>query len=196
MRTENTKPAWQVYPWRDSKERILVGAAVAFSRKGFYGTSVREISHEAGLEQPSIYHHFGSKENLYWICLRATHLYMIRRLRSRIVRTDSLLVEMREMFRAISWFNREYPEFFALLFSLVYSSPPEIAARFTSMHGGDLFRFVDKAFDRNPPKTGRLEKYSLSVHTLYSFILSHSGTRPPNLHISYYQALRRLYAAL
>lgn len=196
MRTDASKPAWKIYPWRDSKERILVGAAVAFSRKGFYGTSVREISQEAGLEQPSIYHHFGSKENLYWVCLRATHLYMIRRLRYRIGRKGSLLSEMRDMFRAVSWFNREYPEFFALLFSLVYSSPPEIAARYTSLYGGDIFGFVEAAFERNPPATGRLEKYSLSVHTLYSFILSHSGTRPANLHVSYYQALRRLYAAL
>lgn len=196
MEMSENKPAWQVYKWRDSRERILIGATVAFSRKGFYGTSVREISHEAGLEQPSIYHHFGSKENLYWCSLRATHLYMIRNLRRRIRKTSTLLEEVREMFRAVSWFHSEYPEFFALLFSLVYSSPQPIADRYTSLYGGDIFAVVDRAFARNPPNSGRLEKYSLTVHTLYSYILSHSGRRPQNLHVSYYRALRALYGAL
>lgn len=196
MKAADSIPAWKVYRWRDSKERILVGATVAFSRKGFYGTSVREISYEAGLEQPSIYHHFGSKEQLYWACLRATHLYMLRHLRRQIKDKSTLLGEIRDMFRAVSWFHREYPEFFSLLFSLVYSSPPEIADRYTSLYGGDIFSIVDRAFSRNPPKSGWLEKYSLTVHTLYAYILSYSGTRPRNLHISYYQALRRVFKAL
>jgi len=186
------KPAWQTYKWQDSKERILVGATVAFSRKGFYGASVREISHEAGLEQPSIYHHFGSKENLYWASLRATHLYMMRQMRRRIDRSGTLIDEIRTMFRAVTWFHGQYPEFFELLFSLVYSSPPEIASRYTTEYGGDIFEFVDKAFKRNPPQAGLLEKRSMTVHTLYNYILAHSGRRPQNLRVSYFSALRRI----
>lgn len=193
MKPDESKPAWKNYPWTDSRERILVGATVAFSRKGFYGTSVREISHEAGLEQPSIYHHFGNKEELYWASLRATHVYMIRHLRRKIRKQDSLLGEIRDMFRAVLWFHKAYPEFFSLLFSLVYSSPPKIASRYTSLYGGDISLFVDRAFRRNPPETGRLEKYSLTVHTLYAYILSLSGTRPANLRVSYYEALRRVF---
>lgn len=196
MNQTERKPAWQIYRWRDSRERILIGATIAFSRKGFYGTSVREISHEAGLEQPSIYHHFGSKENLYWLCLRSTHLFMMRQVRRRIVREGTLASEVRSMFRAVSWFHREYPEFFQLMFALIYSSPTEIGERYTSLYGGDIFQFVDAAFKRSPPETGRLEKYSLTVHTLYSFILAYSGQRPRNLHVSYFQALRSLYKAL
>ncbi|MBS0617874.1 MAG: TetR/AcrR family transcriptional regulator [Spirochaetes bacterium] len=190
------KVAWQIYPWRDSRERILVGATVAFSRKGFYGTSVREISVEAGLEQPSIYHHFGSKENLYWACLRSTHLYMIRNIRRRIATERSLADEIRSMFRAISWFQRDFPEFFRLLFALVYSSPLEIADRYTSLYAADLFRLVDRAFDRHPPQTARLEKYSLTIHTLFSFILAHTGRVPRGERILYYRSLRLLYAKL
>ncbi len=196
MQQNIPKPAWEIYKWRDSRERILIGATIAFSRKGFYGTSVREISHEAGLEQPSIYHHFGSKENLYWACLRATHLFMLRNLRRRIPRGRDLGTEIREMFRGVTWLHQEYPEFFRLMFALVYASPAEIGDRYTSLYGGDIFRFVDRAFERNPPATGRLEKYSLTVHTFYSFILSYSGRRPQNLHVSYFQSLRKLFKAL
>lgn len=192
MASKSDKPAWQLYPWQGSKERILVGATVAFSRKGFYGASVREISFQAGLEQPSIYHHFGSKENLYWVSLRATHLFMIRQMRRRILRTGGLTAEIRSMLAAITWFHEQYPEFFEFLFSLVYSSPPEIGARYTSEYGGDIVRFVDLAFKRNPPRSGKFEKYSLTVHTLYSYILAHSGRRPQKLRVSYYAALRRI----
>ncbi|MCB0376374.1 MAG: TetR/AcrR family transcriptional regulator [Sinomicrobium sp.] len=184
--------AWQKYDWKDSKERILIGATIAFSRKGFYGTSVREISQEAGLEQPSIYHHFGSKENLYWKCLRATHLFMIRAVRRRIGSHNSLGSELRATFRAVSWFHSEHPEFFRLLFVLVYSSPPEIADRYTTMYGGDIFDFARRAFKRNPPKDEYREKLSLTVHTLYSFMLSYSGTVPRGIRLSYFQALRQM----
>jgi AcrR family transcriptional regulator len=196
MKKAAEQAAWQKYKWRDSKERILIGATIAFSRRGFYGTSVREISFEAGLEQPSIYHHFGSKENLYWACLRATHLYMMRNLRRRVHPGKTLIDEIRGMFRAISWFHGEYPEFFKLMFSLVYSSPPEIGDRYTSLYGGDIFLFVDRAFERNPPATARLEKYSLTAHTMYSYILSFTGARPPNTHISYHRSLKKLMEAL
>ncbi|MCS6972468.1 MAG: TetR/AcrR family transcriptional regulator [Turneriella sp.] len=191
MNATNHKPAWKKYRWRDSRERILIGAAVAFSRKGYYGTSLREISYEAGLEQPSIYHHFGNKEKLYWTALRATHLYMVRQIRRRIAHQESLAEEIRAMFQAISWFQKEYPEFFSLLFSLVYSSPPAIANRYTRRYGGDLAHFVERAFRRHPPPTGYREKLSLTVHTLSSYILSFSGARPEKLRLSYYQALRR-----
>jgi AcrR family transcriptional regulator len=193
---DSLEAAWHKYRWRDSKERILIGATIAFSRKGFYGTSVREISHEAGLEQPSIYHHFGSKENLYWKCLRATHLFMIRNLRRRIGKHATLINEIRSMFGAISWFHAEHPEFFKLLFVLVYSSPPEIADRYTSLYGGDIFQFADRAFVRNPPKTFYTEKFSLTVHTLYSFMLSYSGRRPSGIRMSYFQALKTLFRSL
>lgn len=196
MQTNQGKAAWEIYEWRDSRERILIGATIAFSRKGFYGTSVREISYEAGLEQPSIYHHFGNKENLYWTCLRATHLFMLRKLRRRLKPRETLPDEVRGMFRAVSWFQREYPEFFSLLFALVYSSPAEIGNRYTALYGGDIFAFVGRAFDRHPPATGKLEKYSLTVHTLYSYILAYSGRRPGNLHVSFFRALKSVYRAL
>ncbi|MBV6493033.1 MAG: hypothetical protein LDLANPLL_01040 [Turneriella sp.] len=196
MGKREEKSAWQIYKWRDSKERILVGATVAFSRKGFYGTSVREISLEAGLEQPSIYHHFHSKENLYWCCLRATHLFMVRNMRRRITKKNSLIEEIRAMFHAITWFHKEYPEFFSLLFALIYSSPKEIGDRYTALYGGDIFEIVDRAFERHPTTSARLEKYSLTVHTFYSYILAYSGRQPEKIRVSYFQALRKLFKVL
>ena len=50
---------------RDSRERLLQEAERLFMAHGFAAVSTREICTAAGVKQPSLYHHFGSKEALY-----------------------------------------------------------------------------------------------------------------------------------
>ncbi len=50
---------------RDSRERLLREAERLFMAHGFAAVSTREICTAAGVKQPSLYHHFGSKEGLY-----------------------------------------------------------------------------------------------------------------------------------
>ena len=45
----------------DTRQRILQSAAVLFARRGFHGTSTRDIANEVGIRQPSLFHHFTSK---------------------------------------------------------------------------------------------------------------------------------------
>ena len=49
---------------RPAAEEILLVAADLFARKGFAATSTREIAAAAGLRQPSLFHHFASKEGI------------------------------------------------------------------------------------------------------------------------------------
>ena len=56
-----------------ARERILDAARKAFSQNGYFGTSIRQISNLCGLKQPSIYHHFDSKENLFRNALHSSH---------------------------------------------------------------------------------------------------------------------------
>lgn len=43
-------------------ERILREAAALFAVNGYHGTSTRDIAHRVGIRQPSLFHHFGSKQ--------------------------------------------------------------------------------------------------------------------------------------
>mgnify|MGYP001430241127 CR=1 FL=1 len=53
-------------------QRILVDAAALFRRRGYEGTTTREISDALGIKKASLYHHVSSKEDLlYEICLAA-----------------------------------------------------------------------------------------------------------------------------
>ena len=52
------------------RERILAAAIHAFARGGFQGASTREIADAAGVTDPLLFYHFGSKADLYLAAVR------------------------------------------------------------------------------------------------------------------------------
>ncbi|PJZ69830.1 AcrR family transcriptional regulator [Leptospira perolatii] len=178
MRKKDGSP---VYPtngnFRNSRERILEGAAIAFARKGFHGTSLREISRECGLEQPSIYHHFHSKENLFRKALVATHLMILNDIRSRIEKEQGLREEIVSVFKAISNIARQFPDRARLPFSLVYSAPENLVLEYTNHYGAQYRKLLEASFERNPPAKNPELKLSLLVDLLHSLILSVSSEK-------------------
>lgn len=46
----------------DTRERILKEAALLFTRRGFHGTSTRDIAAAVGIRQQSLFHHFEHKQ--------------------------------------------------------------------------------------------------------------------------------------
>lgn len=57
-------------PATDTRERILAVAAKLFAQHGYVGTSVRDIAEQLGISNPSLYHHFRSKQELFGELLR------------------------------------------------------------------------------------------------------------------------------
>ncbi|MDJ0923956.1 MAG: TetR/AcrR family transcriptional regulator [Acidimicrobiia bacterium] len=47
-----------------TRERILLEASRLFARNGYRGTSTREIAAAVGIRQPSLFHHFPSKQTI------------------------------------------------------------------------------------------------------------------------------------
>jgi TetR/AcrR family transcriptional regulator len=45
--------------------RLMTSAIALFARKGYAGTTVREIVEAAGVTKPALYYHFGSKEGIF-----------------------------------------------------------------------------------------------------------------------------------
>lgn len=50
----------------DRKQQILDVAAALFARKGFQGTTTREIAQRARVNEAILFRHYRSKESLYW----------------------------------------------------------------------------------------------------------------------------------
>jgi len=51
---------------QDRRQQIMTVAVGLFARKGYQGTTTREIAGEAGVNEALLFRHFPSKENLYW----------------------------------------------------------------------------------------------------------------------------------
>ena len=49
---------------KETARRLIEVAIDLFSRKGFKGTSIRDIAAEMGMTSSNIYHHFGTKEGV------------------------------------------------------------------------------------------------------------------------------------
>lgn len=173
IQTNKKKRIWE----RTAKVRrkILIGATMAFSQRGYYGTSLVEISKKTRAEQASIYYHFYSKEKLFQKCLIYTHLIVIRDLKKSVVTDLGLRSELISIFNGLAHYADIYPERISMIFQLVYSAPKEISAMYTRKYGGHFRSLIERAFVRNPPRAERTIKQSLVVDMFYSFILSLSA---------------------
>ena len=73
-----------------TRERLLEVARDEFVRRGFHGTSMRQIASAAGLAVGGIYNHFGSKEEVFAAVLEANHPYRVVIAALQDVKADSL----------------------------------------------------------------------------------------------------------
>lgn len=48
----------------DPRQQVLDAVLVLFNQRGYFATSVQDISRESGVSVGSIYHHFGDKEGI------------------------------------------------------------------------------------------------------------------------------------
>jgi TetR/AcrR family transcriptional regulator len=53
----------------DRRQAVLDTACRVFSRSSYRGATTAEIAREAGISEPILYRHFGSKRDLYLACL-------------------------------------------------------------------------------------------------------------------------------
>lgn len=81
-----------VLPQTDTKHRILDAAEYHFARKGFRGTSMREITGSAGVNLAAVNYHFGSKKKLVEEVIRRRLLPLnnIRRKRLEEVKANAV----------------------------------------------------------------------------------------------------------
>ena len=59
------RSAMEGYMAKDTRERILAAALELFSRNGYAGTNIRELTAALGLVKSSMYKHFESKEAIW-----------------------------------------------------------------------------------------------------------------------------------
>lgn len=58
---------WQprAVDWSSTRGRILLAASVLFAQRGYFGTSTRDIADAVQIRQPSLFHHFQAKHEIF-----------------------------------------------------------------------------------------------------------------------------------
>jgi AcrR family transcriptional regulator len=77
---------WRPPPvdWSSTRGRILLAASTIFAQRGYFGTSTRDIADAVSIRQPSLFHHFGAKHEIFRTLVELDLGPSIDRIRSRI----------------------------------------------------------------------------------------------------------------
>lgn len=61
------EPGWEpvTVDWSSTRGRILLAASVLFAQRGYFGTSTRDIAEAVQIRQPSLFHHFQAKHEIF-----------------------------------------------------------------------------------------------------------------------------------
>lgn len=154
----------------DTRRKILAGARAAFARGGYDGTSMREICAACGFQQPSVYHHFQNKANLFRTILFESHDRLLVAVRTGLVTDQNDRVEVQSIFDAINRFHKREPTHLYLTFRLVFSAPPPLQREFARNSSADYFRFLKAACQRHKTPDRR-RRLGLLNDLLRSFLL-------------------------
>jgi len=79
-----------------SRDKILDVAEALFARRGHAGVGLREVAESAGLSKSALFHHFRSKDQLYF----EVHLRVARQIRERLDAATARSVSGREQLEA------------------------------------------------------------------------------------------------
>jgi AcrR family transcriptional regulator len=70
--------------WSSTRGRILLAASALFAQRGYFGTSTRDIADEVQIRQPSLFHHFEAKHEIFRTLVELDLGPSIDRIRARL----------------------------------------------------------------------------------------------------------------
>jgi TetR/AcrR family transcriptional regulator len=110
---------------RNARITIMTAATELFAKRGFAGSSIREICKSAGVTKPVLYYHFSSKEHLY----QELMLDIFNQTRKDLIRLSNVHGSLRD--RLILYMNSQFinckkdPNSNRLLFRMMFSPEGE-----------------------------------------------------------------------
>ncbi len=157
----------------DTKERLLGATMKLVSEKGYLGATTREIAHEAGVSEITLFRHFGSKEKLFEGMLgQYTFLPQLKELRPRL---DEIPYEeaLRVVATRFLLTLKERKSFIKIMFSEVNLYPGKIRKVYNNTIDETRSTLAD--YFLSLQKKGTLRKVSpeASARTFLSILVSY-----------------------
>lgn len=89
------------------KETIKQAAIDLFFTKGYFATSISDITRRCGIQKASLYHHFPAKEDLLYAIMHQTMTDLMDRLKRELAKETSIECRMRAAVRSHIRFHLE-----------------------------------------------------------------------------------------
>lgn len=114
----------------ETQEKIVTAARVVFAERGFEGASTHEIAKRAGVNQPLILYHFGSKERLWLAAAESILDEFLDGWRQRVEWLEGLgsAARLKIMLADFVIFTAEHPELFQFLIEANKRDDMQLAA--------------------------------------------------------------------
>jgi len=110
----------------DTRQRLLRAALKCFARKGYAGTSVRDLVSTARVSRPVLYYHFGNKAGLYRALVSWASDERLRLMREAVGRADTFTGRLRELCATMFEFAHGHRELMRVAFATALAAPGEV----------------------------------------------------------------------
>jgi AcrR family transcriptional regulator len=158
-------------------EKIVLVAGKLFAHRGYHGTSTREIAHQAGVSENTLFRHFDVKEDLFWSALRqhATGLRLQPELRKAIEQCDPPENILPAIFKLLADALQASPELPRLI-AVAFLELPEKSGSFCQEHFSAVLSAVTQYLSLNIQR-GRIRDLDpiLLTAAFTTSALMHSG---------------------
>lgn len=142
---------------RAGAEEILAAAKDLFARRGFDAVSISDIATQAGASKANVFHHFGSKEDLYLAVMRNACHRSEALLANMLDRQGDASTRITEYIRQHLEMLNEDPESSRLVLREVLQSNPTRGQELAERAFKDDFAMVTRLF-REGQQTGQLAR--------------------------------------
>jgi TetR/AcrR family transcriptional regulator len=155
------------------REAIRNAAIALFAEKGFAATTTREICDRARVSKPVLYHHFGSKEQLFReILLDACNEYR-KQLSLAAQRATAVRERLIEVFTADFGLTKRDPELSILFFRMIFApkgepsiDPIQSGMEWLQLVGGIVEQGVRRGELRGKPS--EVAEAFMGIHMIYT----------------------------
>lgn len=128
--------------------RLLDAALTLFAERGYEATSVRTILEAVGVTAPVLYHHFGSKKQLFEQLVRWTHDDALAELEAEIDGEETTVARLRSIVRGTFAFCVRDPRVPRVMFQTWYGPTHSELRELVQQHAEGRFVLVARVMQR------------------------------------------------
>ncbi len=153
-------PGRRRLPRDERVSQLLDVAQHLFAETGYAGTSIELIARTAGVSRPVVYEHFGSKDGIYFACVRRARAHFHDAVLAGVVGTEDLEARLYAGLDACFAFIEEDPDRWAVMFRGVAltGAAAEMAVQLRFETVAMLAALIQDSVPHAPP--GRVEAFA------------------------------------